>query len=274
MKSFIALSILLSTASAFEIRGTRNTQRERLGSMVQKLVATPRITNARTAVPNEFPYQAGLSFFDGEKCQFCGGSLISKEWVMTAAHCTLTAVKVRIYVGSINRLDYIECLEVEKSNIIVHPKFDMRTTRNDIALIEIPAVTYSAAIQPVSLPTRPSSNPNYVYKTVVASGWGYTSDTSPSHSPVLQFASFKVITNTICAEVYGSYIDKGKICTAAVNRIGICFGDSGGPLVLEKSNIQIGIISFFANDECEGNAPAVYTRVTSYLDWIRENTGL
>ncbi|XP_067644989.1 collagenase-like [Eurosta solidaginis] len=276
MKSLIALSILLCPAWAFEIRRPRDTQRELfLESMVQKVVVSSRITNARTAAPNQFPYQAGLSVYDGEKYEFCGGSLISIEWVLTAAHCTLTAVKVKIYLGSITYLDYIECLEVEKSNIIVHPEFDPETGRNDIALIEIPDVTYTAAIQPVSLPKRDSCYHTYVNKVVVAAGWGLTSDISTSNSPVLQFAYFRVISNEVCAEEYGpSIIDSRKMCTATVNRIGICRGDSGGPLVLASSNLQIGIISFFANNKCESDAPDGYTRVTSYLDWIQENTNL
>ncbi|XP_067644931.1 collagenase-like [Eurosta solidaginis] len=276
MKSLIALSLLLCTGLALEIREPRITQREHLASMVQKVVASPRIIKGKTATAaNEFAYQAGLSLFDGENVRFCGGSLISNEWVLTAAHCTLTAVKVTVYLGSITHLDYIECLEVEKSNIIIHPTFDMETTINDIALIKIPAVKYSVAIQPVSLPNCASSYSSYVNTDVEASGWGFTSDTSPTFSPVLQVANFKVISNKVCAKRYGSSgIDTGKICTATVNRSGVREGDSGGPLVLASSKLQIGIISFFSNKGCENDAPVVHTRVTSYLYWIRANTGI
>ncbi|XP_067644987.1 collagenase-like [Eurosta solidaginis] len=275
MKLLISLSLLLCIASAFEIPGRRNTQRERLGSMVQKAVASPRITNGQTAAANQFPYQAGLSLFNGEISHFCGGSLISNEWVLTAAHCTLTAMNVTVYLGSITRLDPIVRLEVDKSNIKVHREFEMETARNDIALIKIPAVKYSAAIQSVSLPKRASRYPTYVNKVVEASGWGLTSDTATSNSPVLEFANLKVISNEVCAEEYGSsIIDSGKICTATVNRTGVCGGDSGGPLVLAYSKLQIGIISIYSNKGCESDAPAAYTRVTSYLDWILANTGL
>ncbi|XP_067644988.1 collagenase-like [Eurosta solidaginis] len=275
MKSLLALSLLLCIASAFEIRGPRNTQRERLGSMVQKVVVSSRITNGQTAAANQFSYQAGLLVYNGENFKLCGGSLISNEWVLTAAHCTLTAMSVIVYLGSIACFDPSARLRVDKCNIKVHPEFDTETARNDIALIKIPAVRYSAAIQSVSLPKRVSRYPTYVNKAVVASGWGRTSDTSTSNSPVLQFANFKVISNELCAEVYGSsFIDTGKICTATVNRIGVCRGDSGGPLVLASSKLQIGILSFYSDNGCEADTPAAYTRVTSYLDWIRANTNL
>ncbi|XP_067642612.1 collagenase-like [Eurosta solidaginis] len=275
MKLLIALSLLLCIALAFKKGGPRNTQRECLGSMVQKVAVIPRIANGQTAAANKFPYQAGLLFFDGERSRFCGGSLINKEWVLTAAHCTLTAISVSVFLGSITRLDPIVRLEVDKCDIKGHPEYDVATKINDIALIKIPAVKYSAAIKPVSLPKCALCYPNYIGKTVVASGWGRTSDKTTSCSPVLQFANLKVISNEVCAAEYVSYkIDTGHMCTSTVNGIGGCRGDSGGPLVLKSSKLQIGIMSYHSHRGCESESPAVHTRVTSYLDWIQENTGL
>ncbi|XP_067645062.1 collagenase-like [Eurosta solidaginis] len=275
MKSLIALALLLCITTAFEIRGPRNTQRERLGSMVKKVVLSSRIANGQTAAANEFPYQAGLLLNNGKHFYSCGGSLISHEWVLTAAHCTSTAVQVIVYLGSITHLDAIVRMKVDKCDIKVHPAFNRKPARNDIALIKIPAVIYSDAIQPVSLPKCAASYPTYIGETVVASGWGVTSDRSTVYSPVLQFATFRVVTNEVCAEEYGSTtIDNEKICTATVNRIGLCSGDSGDPLVLASSKLQIGIVSIGSRKGCESGAPSLHTRITSYLDWIQANTGL
>ncbi|XP_067634635.1 collagenase-like [Eurosta solidaginis] len=274
MKFLIALWLLICIASPFEIRGTRNIQRERFGSMVQKAVVSSRVTNAQTAPANQFRYQVGLSVYDGQKNKLCGGSLINNEWVLTAAHCTFTAVVVFVYLGSIAFFDRSICARVDKWNIKVHSGFDRETLINDISLIKIPAVSYSAAIQPVYLPKRAPQYSTYVNEHVVASGWGRTSDRSTTHSPVLQFANFIVISNKECIEKYG-LLNAGTICAAGVNRIGVCDGDSGGPLVLPYSNIQIGILSFYSEDKgCEADIPAGYTRVTSYLDWIETNTNL
>ncbi|XP_067642759.1 collagenase-like [Eurosta solidaginis] len=275
MKLLIALSLLLCIAAALENRGLRNTQRERLGSIVQNVAVSPRIANGQTAPANEFPYQAYLVLSEGEYSNFCGGSLISNEWVLTTAHCTFTAISGTVYLGSITRLDPIVRLEVHKCDIKVHPEFDMETIINDIALIKIPAVKYSDAIKPVSLPKCALCYPNYIGKTVMGSGWGRTSDISTTPSPVLQFANFEVVSNKVCAKAYGSFfIDSGKMCTSTVNCIGVGKGDSGGPLVLASSKLQIGIMSFTSHRGCEYNAPVVHTRVTSYLNWIQENTGL
>ncbi|XP_067627056.1 collagenase-like [Eurosta solidaginis] len=273
MKLVIALSLLLCIASAFENRASRSTLRERLGSMVQKVDVSPRITNGQTAAANEIPYQAGLALFDGENEYFCGGSLISKIWVLTAAHCTLNAVRGIVYLGSIYPSHSIVELHVNERDINCHPQYNVEAPINDIALIKIPSVTYSAAIQRVRLPKCASSYSNYVDETVVASGWGDTSDTSSSDSPVLQFGSMKVISNEECAREYPD-INTGILCTSTVNRIGNCDGDSGGPLVLASSNIQIGIIGFHSQQGCEAGLPAGHTRITSYLGWIQGITRL
>ncbi|XP_067629530.1 collagenase-like [Eurosta solidaginis] len=276
MKLLIALSLLLCFASAFEIREPRNTQRERLASIVQKEVVSSRISNGQRAAANQFPYQADLRIDDGPRYRFCGGSLISNEWVLTAAHCTFTAEKVTVYLGSINHLDAIVQREADRCDIKIHSEFEMDTARNDISVIKIPAVICSDAIQPVSLPNPASRYSAYVYKTAVASGWGYTSDTDTSNSLVLNYAYFGVITNEKCAASYygSSIIYDGKICTAADDHIKLLRGDSGGPLVLASSNIQIGIVSVTSMQGFGTNLPAAYTRVTSYLDWIRDKTNI
>ncbi|XP_067635249.1 collagenase-like [Eurosta solidaginis] len=258
MKLLIALSLLLCVTSAFENRG----------SMAQKVAVSSRIANGQTAGANDFPYQVGLSLFDGKNEAFCGGSLINKKWVLTAAHCTFDAISGTVYLGSITLLDPIVSREVDKCNIKVHEAFDMETLFNDIALIKIASVTYSDAIQPVSLPKCASSYDTYIGEPVMASGWGHTSDKAATYSPVLKFANMKVVSNEVCAHEY-THIVTEMLCTSTVNRIGTCYGDSGGPLVLASSKQQIGIISFHSLHGCDAGKPAGHTRVTSYLDWIQ-----
>ncbi|XP_067635251.1 collagenase-like [Eurosta solidaginis] len=257
MKFLIALSLLLCVTSAFENRG----------SMAQKVAVSSRISNGQTAGANDFPYQAGLSLYNGQISLFCGGSLINDEWVLTAAHCTFKVVSGTVYLGSITRLDPIVSREVDKCNIKMHEEFDDHTLINDIALVKIATVTFTDAIQQVSLPKCASSYDTYIGEPVLASGWGRTSESAP-YSPVLKVGNMKVIPNNVCDYEYPD-IEPETLCTSTVNHIGNCDGDSGGPLVLASSKLQIGIISFHSPDGCDAGKPAGHTRVTSYLDWIQ-----
>ncbi|XP_067614679.1 collagenase-like [Eurosta solidaginis] len=276
MKSIVALSGLLCFASAFQIREIINTQGNILEFAEPNIVPSLRLLNSKRAAVNQFPYQAGLSLYDGGKMRWwCGGSLISTEWILTAAHCMTDALSVNVILGSTTRSNAPVSFDVDSSNFILHTEFNADTVYHDIALIRIPAVNYTKAIQPVRLPARASSYPTYKGKIVVMSGWGRTAANATAGSQTLRYGNSKVIPNEVCARRYSSSsIKAGKICTSTVNRIGICGGDSGGPLVLANSKLQIGIISFYSHRGCGTDAPAAHTRVTSYLHWIRANTGL
>ncbi|KAH8395067.1 hypothetical protein KR215_009506, partial [Drosophila sulfurigaster] len=164
---------------------------------------------------------------------------------------------------------------VASSQIIIHSGWNSSNLKNDISLIKIPAVAYTTKIQPVTLPSVASSYSTYAGETVVASGWGRTSDSSSSVATNLQYVDLTVITNTVCAATYGtSIVTSSNICVSTTNGKSTCNGDSGGPLVLKSNNVQVGLTSFGAAAGCEKGYPAAFTRTTSYLDWIKSNTGI
>lgn len=162
----------------------------------------------------------------------------------------------------------------EKSDILVHPGWNRKTGANDIALIKIKKVTLTDRIQVVALPKMSSSYSNYAGDWAIASGWGRISDSSSSSATQLQFGRMQVITNTACTVTYGSTITSNMICTATAGNISTCNGDSGGPLVQASTRAQIGLVSFGSNGGCAKGNPVAFTRVTSYLNWIQENTNI
>ncbi|KAH8342311.1 hypothetical protein KR059_001218 [Drosophila kikkawai] len=232
-----------------------------------------RIINGKDAVANQFPYQVGLSFLGSKGSWWCGGSIIDNSWVLTAAHCTSGASYVTIYYGATIRTSPQFTHTVSSSNWIQHANYISLTVRNDISLIKTPAVTFSAAVNKIALPAIASSYSTFVGQTAVASGWGMTSDQETSVTKHLQYADLTVIPNSDCQKTFGSLVVTSKvICVDTTNAISTCQGDSGGPLALD--GILIGITSFGAEDGCEIGAPAAFTRVTSYLDWIQSNSGI
>ncbi|EDW39494.1 GL13080, partial [Drosophila persimilis] len=133
----------------------------------------------------------------------------------------------------------------------------------------------TSAINKVALLSIASSYSTYAGDTAIASGWGKDSDAATSVTNTLQYSDFTVVTNAVCANTYGSLIITGSvICIATPNKISTCNGDSGGPLVQKSTNILIGVTSFVSSAGCESGAPAGFSRVTSFLDWIQSNSGV
>ncbi|KDR14792.1 Brachyurin, partial [Zootermopsis nevadensis] len=270
-----------------------------------------RITNGLTASRGQFPWQVGL-IIDG--AWFCGGSVISNEWVLTAAHCgnqsirqnchsikpsmcsnswplkftdnSAIRLKTVIYCSSgdvyrltlgANRLDIQESgsISVQSTDSIVHAQYSSTSLNNDIALVRV-SIEFSDFITPVKLPRREPNPPDFAGKTARVSGWGKPSDSASGITTVLNYVDLPVISNTDCAGVFGSYIVSSTLCVAAPNGKSTCSGDSGGPLVIEIDDAytQIGVVSFGAAAGCELGYPDGFARVTSFLDWIETNSGI
>ncbi|KAH8408124.1 hypothetical protein KR222_009285, partial [Zaprionus bogoriensis] len=209
------------------------------------------------------------------------GSAMGCELGVPTVYTRITAYlhwimgSVTVYLGATVRTSPEVSQTVSSSNIIIHSGWNSSNLKNDISLIKISAVSYSSKIQPAALPAISSSYSTYAGQTAIASGWGRTSDSSSSVASNLQYVDLNVITNSVCAATYGtSIVTSSNICVATTGGKSTCNGDSGGPLVLQDSKVQIGLTSFGAAAGCEKGYPAAFTRVTSYLDWIKSNTGI
>jgi len=97
-------------------------------------------------------------------------------------------------------------------------------------------------------------------------------------SPTLKWVEVIVMANSLCDDYYGNIINDSKICTDTDGGTeGTCNGDSGGPLVITESDgivTEIGIVSFGSSAGCESGAPAAFTRVSEYLDWLETEAGV
>lgn len=141
-----------------------------------------RITNGTKAEPKQFPYQAGLLIHLDQGRAWCGGTLISNRWVLTAAHCAVDINGLDIYLGATNRTDsserWQEIIYVSKRDVYVHEGYDAASITNDIALLKLPVkLNFNDYIQPAKLP-RITDDPalTYVGERAIASGWGRISD--------------------------------------------------------------------------------------------------
>ncbi|XP_030649808.1 transmembrane protease serine 9-like [Chanos chanos] len=229
----------------------------------------PRIVGGQDAPPGAWPWQVSLHVFGRH---FCGGSLINKDWVLSAAHCfqSITASQVTVFLGRQSQQGS-NPNEVSRTvpQIISHPDYSSVTSSNDIALLRLSSsVTFSNYVRPVCLAAAGSTFYNGTDSWVT--GWGRTAEGGPLPS-TLQEVQVPVVGNRQCNCLYGvGSITDNMLCAGLLaGGKDSCQGDSGGPMVSKQGSrwIQSGVVSF-GRGCARPNFPGVYARVSQYQDWI------
>ncbi|XP_004676662.1 PREDICTED: serine protease 42 [Condylura cristata] len=235
-----------------------------------------RIVGGQPASDRKWPWQVSLQVNDEH---ICGGSLIAKQWVLTAAHCIFSEMEYTVKLGDVNvKHTSRMAVVVPVRDIVIHRNFGSLTAfQSDIALafLEFP-VNYSSHIQPVCLPEKTFLVQDN--KECWVTGWGKLNEQAKSGTApvILQEAELSITRYEKCNEILKrklkSHVDlvkKGVICGYSEQGKDSCQGDSGGPLVCEfnKTWIQVGIVSWGIG--CgRGEYPGVYTEVSFYKDWL------
>ncbi|XP_070956371.1 chymotrypsin-like elastase family member 2A isoform X1 [Macaca nemestrina] len=235
-----------------------------------------RVVGGEEATPNSWPWQVSLQYTsNGKWYHTCGGSLITNNWVLTAAHCISSSRTYRVVLGRHN-LDIAESgsLAVRVSKTVVHQNWNSNQVSKgyDIALLKLAnPVSLTDKIQLACLPPAgtilPNNYPCYV------TGWGRLRTNGPLPD-VLQQGRLLVVDYATCSSSgwWGSTVKTSMICAGGDGKISSCNGDSGGPLNCQASDGRWevhGIVSFGSSLGCNYyHKPSVFTRVSNYINWI------
>ncbi|XP_044298088.1 transmembrane protease serine 2 [Varanus komodoensis] len=239
-----------------------------------KRKARNRIVGGNITFLGDWPWQVSLHI---KSTHLCGGSIITPEWIVTAAHCVEGAYSQahywKVYAGILTQPEMISSKGHSVARIISHPNYDPATKNNDVALMKLQSpLLFNEFIRPVCLP-----NPGMMFQPEQWSwitGWGARRQ-GGNTSKELNEAIVHLIPSNICNNrfIYNGAILPTMIC-AGYLRGGVdsCQGDSGGPLVTLKNTVWWLVGDTSWGTGCASQLkPGVYGNMTVFTDWIYRN---
>jgi secreted trypsin-like serine protease len=268
----------------------------------------PRVVNGTSADQGQFPYLVAL--LETERyhrdgaflAQYCAGVLTTVRTVVTAAHCvsdpessvlgqvrTIQPSELIAGVGAVLKTSAIRTFTVAR--VDVHPQFDPRSGRNDLAILTLNAPVPNG--RPL-LPMLPAEHKAYAKAGTTAhiAGWGSVRTFPPTFPRTLHTGVVTLFPARACGGGRGYSVDStpfagfgadevdpaSMLCAIGVSSGGAvvdsCQGDSGGPLVVGTGRQArlVGITSWGL--DCAGDRPGVYTRIESMTTFLRSHDAL
>nr|NP_001247121.1 uncharacterized protein Dmel_CG43335 [Drosophila melanogaster]AFH06439.1 uncharacterized protein Dmel_CG43335 [Drosophila melanogaster] len=217
-----------------------------------------------------------MAYLYNEFHYFCAGTLITNQFVLTAAHCIEASKNLTVRLGGsgLTRSDGSMCQitaeDYSVSMAIKHKYFTPSIMLNDIAMIRLArTVKFYDHIRPICIILDPAVRLLLEDgMTLMATGWGLAD--KRMHPHLLQEAPITVMNRNVCSKLYDVAITQGQIC-AGDKETNTCLGDSGGPLggvvnyYGDLRFVQYGITSF---GDIECRSPSIYTDLSTYSGWI------
>ncbi|XP_044590187.1 uncharacterized protein LOC123268853 isoform X2 [Cotesia glomerata] len=235
----------------------------------------------------EYPWQVAILKKDpSESVYVCGGTLISPRHILTAAHCVKTHLghdlRARLGEWDVNHdVEFYPYIERDIVSINVHPEFYAGTLYNDIAILKLDHDVDFEKNPHISPACLPNPHDDFTGTRCWTTGWGKDAfGDFGKYQNILKEVDVPIVSNAVCenqmkrTRLGPSFnLHSGFICAGGEEGKDACKGDGGGPMVCERQGIWhlAGVVSWGIGCGQPG-VPGVYTRVSHYLDWIRQNS--
>ncbi|MEU6766355.1 serine protease [Streptomyces sp. NPDC046853] len=213
----------------------------------------------------EYPFMVSLQK-DGK--HYCGASLIKRDWIVTAGHCSVNVKPGQLSVR-VGDQDRTKGAKAKVTKVVAHPGFSYEPFRNDVAVMKLDRPVDA---KPVELAA--TAGPKGTDTRIL--GWGMTCEDGsecPKPPVRLQELDTELVADRRCSENYNR---DNELCTdSPTENAQACILDSGGPQIKGRPGHWklIGATSRDgdANPKC-ATGPGIYTDLTAHRAWIERVT--